>query len=82
MEAGAERLEAFLVAAHPVGGAVDRQDDAVVEQAVEDGGGDGGVVEDLAPAGDAAVGGEDDRAVFVAAGDRSEERRVGKECRL
>lgn len=53
-----------MVAAHPVGGPVDRQHDAVVEEAVEDGGGDGCVVEDLAPAGDAAVGGEDDRAVL------------------
>jgi hypothetical protein len=34
----------------------------VVQEAVEDRGGDGGVFEDLAPAGDAAVGGEDDRA--------------------
>src|SRR6266540_2148771 len=37
------------------------------------GGGDGDAVEALAPAGDAAVGGEDDRAVFVAAGDDVEE---------
>ena len=45
----------------------------MVEEAVEDRGGDGGVVEDLAPGGDAAVGGEDDRAVFVAAADDLEE---------
>jgi hypothetical protein len=32
----------------------------VVEEAVEDGGGDGGVFEDLTPVGDAAVGGQDD----------------------
>jgi hypothetical protein len=31
------------------------------------------VVEDLAPGGDAAVGGEDDRAVLIAAGDDLEE---------
>jgi len=37
LEAGAEGLEPFLVAAHPVGGAVDREDDAAVEEAVEDG---------------------------------------------
>ena len=73
MEAGAEGLDAFLVAAHSVGGAVDREDGAVVEEAVEDRGGDGCVVEDLAPGGDAAVGGEDDRAVFVAAADDLEE---------
>jgi hypothetical protein len=41
----------------------------------EDGGGDRGVLKDLAPVGDAAVGGEDDRAVLVAAGDDLEEAR-------
>lgn len=45
----------------------------MVEEPVEDGGGDGGVVEDRAPVGDAAVGGEDDRAVLVAARDDLEE---------
>ena len=44
----------------------------MVQEAVEDGG-DGGVFEDLAPGRDAAVGGQDDRAVFVAAGDDLEE---------
>ncbi len=39
----------------------------MVQEAVEDGGGDGGVVEDVAPVGDVAVGGQDDRAVLVAA---------------
>lgn len=48
-----------------------------MKEPVEDRGRDGGVVEDLAPAGDAAVGGEDDRAVFVAAGDDLEEMRRG-----
>ena len=72
LEAGAEGLEPGLVAAHAVGGPVDRQDGAVVEEPVEDRGRDGLVVEDLAPAGDAAVGGED-RAVLVAAGDDLEE---------
>ena len=61
------------MAAHSVAGPVDREDGAVVEEPVEDRGGDGGVVEDLAPGGDAAVGGEDDRAVFVAAADDLEE---------
>src|SRR5581483_11364961 len=73
LEAGAELLDAVVVAAHPVAGAVDREHGAVVEEPVEDGGGDGGVLEDLAPVGDAAVGREDDRAVFVAAGDDLEE---------
>jgi hypothetical protein len=38
----------------------------VVEEAVEDGDGDGGVVEDVAPVDDVAVAGEDDRAVRCA----------------
>ena len=73
MEAGAECVDAGLVAAHAVGGPVDREHGAAVEEPVEDRGRDGLVVEDLAPGGDAAVGGEDDRAVFVAAGDDLEE---------
>ena len=44
-----------------------------MQEAVEDGGGDGGVVEDVAPVGDVAVGGQDDRAVLVAARDDLEE---------
>ena len=65
VEAGAELLEAGAVAAHAVAIAIDLEDGGVVEEAVEDRGGDGGVFEDLAPARDAAVGGEDDAAVFV-----------------
>ena len=50
----------------------------MVQEAVEeDGGGDGGVVEDRAPVGDAAVGREDDRAVLVAARDDLEQVRGG-----
>ena len=44
-----------------------------MQEAVEDGGRDGGVFEDLAPVGDPAVGGQDDAAVFVAAADDLEE---------
>ena len=51
--------------AHAVAVAVDLQDGGVVQETVEDRGGDGRVFEDLAPAGDAAVGGQDDRAVLV-----------------
>ena len=57
------------MAAHAVAVAGDVQDGGVVQEAVQDGGGDGGVFEDLAPGGDAAVGGEDDRAVLVASRD-------------
>jgi hypothetical protein len=73
VEAGAEGCESGSVVAHAVAVAVDLKDGGVVEESVEDRGGDGGVFEDLAPAGDAAVGGEDDRAVFVAAADDLEE---------
>ena len=45
----------------------------MVEQAVEDGGGDDGVAEHLAPLGEALVRGEDDRAALVAGGDQREE---------
>jgi hypothetical protein len=49
----------------------------LVEEAVEDGDGDGAVVEHGAPGGDAAVGGKDDRAVLVAAADDLEEVAAG-----
>lgn len=70
---GAEAFCLGAVGAHAVALPVDLEDDASVEEAVEHGGGDHGVVEDLAPAGDAAVGGEDDRAFEVAALDDLEE---------
>src|SRR3954447_3658861 len=70
---GAERVDGVAVGAHAVAVAVDRKDSRVVQQAVEDGGGDGGVVEDVAPVDDVAVGGEHDGAVFVAAADDLEE---------
>ena len=44
-----------------------------MEQAIEDGGRDGGVFEDVAPVGDPPVGGEHDAAVFVAAADDLEQ---------
>ena len=49
----------------------------MVEEAVEDGGRDGGVFEDVAPVGDPSVGGQDDAAVFVAAADDLEQVRGG-----
>jgi hypothetical protein len=45
----------------------------VVQQAVEDRGRDGGVLEDLAPAGDPTVGRQDHAAVLVAAADDLEQ---------
>jgi hypothetical protein len=46
----------------------------VVDESVDQGGGDHRVAEDLAPLLEAAVGGDDDRAAFVAAGDQGEEQ--------
>ena len=68
-----QRLASGAVGAHAVALAVDLEDDRAVQEPVEHGGGDHRVVEDLAPARDAAVGGEDDRALQVAALDDLEE---------
>jgi hypothetical protein len=48
-----------VVVAQPVGVAVEGEHDRAVQEAVEQGGGDGGVAEDLARGADPAVGGED-----------------------
>ncbi len=58
----------------PVAGAVDGDDVAVVEEPVEDGGGEDFVTEDLAPFAEGLVRGEDDRALLVALGDESGSR--------
>ena len=49
----------------------------VVDEPVDEGGGDHGVAEDLAPGLEAAVAGDDDRAAFVAARDEREEQVGG-----
>src|SRR6056297_1526329 len=59
--------------AKAVAGALDLDDDGVVQQAVEQRGGDDGIAEDLAPFGEAAVGGEDHGAPFVASVDELED---------
>ena len=46
----------------------------MVYEPVDERSGDHGVPEDLAPLIEAAVGGDDDRAAFVAAGDEREEQ--------
>ena len=51
----------------PVGGAVDRDDVAVVQEAVQDGGGQDVVAEDGAPFGEGLVAGDDGGALLVAA---------------
>ena len=60
--------------AHAVAGAFDLDDDGVVQQPVEQRGGDDGIAEDLAPFGEAAVRGEDHSAALVAGVDELEEQ--------
>src|SRR5262249_46566125 len=62
-----------LLLSEPVALAPDVEDVAVVEESVEDGGGDDRVTEHLAPLGKALVGGQDDAAALVASGDQGEE---------
>ena len=50
---------------------------AVVEQPVEDGGGDDGVAEDGTPLADRAVAGDQQAAALVASGDELEEEMRG-----
>ena len=60
---------------HAVAGAFDDDGFGVVEEAVEDGGGDGAVVvEDGGPVFEGLVGGQDDGAAFVALADDLEEQ--------
>ena len=66
--ARAEGVGAGVVVAEPVGVAVEVEHDRAVQEAVEHGGGDGGVAEDLAPGADAAVGGQDDARFWCSAG--------------
>ena len=62
------------MAAEAVAGALDADDDSVVQQAVEECGGHDGVAEDLGLFGDAAVGDEDHGAALIARVDQLEER--------
>jgi IstB-like ATP binding protein len=76
-EGGSERRDGVAVAAHAVAVAGHGEDGGVVQEPVEDGGRDGGVLEDVAPVGDPAVGGQDDAAVLVAAADDLEQMAGG-----
>ena len=58
----------------PVAVALDVDDLAVVQQAVEDRGGDHGIPEEFLPVGEAFVGGDDGGAALVAVGDELEEQ--------
>ena len=62
------------VLAQPIAGAFDLDDDRVVKKPVQEGRGDDGITKDLAPFGEAAVGGEDHGAFFVAGVDELEEQ--------
>ena len=59
---GAPEVAAF----EPVGVALDLDDFGVGDEAVDNGGGDGVIAEDLAPAAEGLVRGDDDRGPFVA----------------
>lgn len=61
------------VLAQPIARSLDLNDDGVVKQPVEQRGCDDGIAEDLAPFGEAAIGGEDHSALFVACVDELEE---------
>jgi len=57
------------VGAHAIAVAVDGDKAGVVQEPVRDRDRDGGVVKDLTSVSDVAVGGQEDRAVLMAAGD-------------
>ena len=61
----------------PVAAAFEGVDVGVVEDAVDHGGRNSLVAEDVAPAGEGQVAGQDQRGVFVAAGDELEEQVRG-----
>ena len=60
--------------AQPVAGAFDLDDHGMVEQSVEQCGGDDGVAEDFSPFSEAAIAGEDHGAFFVSGVDQLEEQ--------
>jgi hypothetical protein len=70
---GVQGLPELGVTAHAVAVAADVDDVAVVQEAVDQGGGHDVVAEDLAPLLEALVGGEDGGGVLVAAGHELEE---------
>src|SRR5204862_7556673 len=69
--------DARAALAQPVALAFERDHGCVVDEPVDQGGGDHGVAEDLAPLLEAAVAGDGDRAAFVAARDQGEEQVGG-----
>lgn len=79
MKVGCGRLDeaALSPGAEPVAVAADGQDVAVVQEAVEDSGGDHRIGEHRAPFGNAAVGSDQHGAGFVAPADELEEQVGG-----
>ena len=60
--------------AQPIARAFDLHDNGVVQQSIQQGGGDHGITKNLTPFGKAAIGGEDHGALFVAGIDELEEQ--------
>ena len=60
--------------AQSIRGALDFDDDGVMEEAVEQSGGEDVVADDVAPVPEAAIGGEDEGALFVPCVDELEEQ--------
>ena len=60
-----------------VAGSFEGDDVGVVDDSVDHRRGDGGLAEDLSPAGERQVGGQDDRGLLVSGGDELEEQ-VGR----
>jgi hypothetical protein len=75
--AGSLLLDLLAMGPHSVAPPLDGQDRRAVQDPVEHGRGDDRVIENLAPGGDAAIGGEHDGAFQVPAGDDLEQRRGG-----
>ena len=60
--------------AEPIARSLDLDDDGVMEKPIQQCGGDDRIAEDVAPFGEAAVGGEDHRPLLVAGVDQLEEQ--------
>ena len=59
---------------HAIAGALDLNDHGVMEEPVEQRGGDNGIAEHISPLGEAAVRGQDHRALFISGVDELEEQ--------
>lgn len=70
----------FLFLFQPVGLALDVDREAVMEEPVDDGGGDARISEDLAPLAEAAITRQDHRPPFIMTRDELEEEMGGEEA--